>query len=137
MDLTEQKIKEIEESLKSENDENNTEQTGEPAEQKKLSIPISDIVFQVEKMGNDYLSKIHSELSYPDEKIQLHSEMLAAVLEKHFSPDMLEKSPEYILLAYTVLLAAEGLNKFKNLKEQGKITVKNSKKEMEKTVKND
>ena len=63
--------------------------------------------------------------------------MLANVLEKHFSPDLLAKSPEYLLAAYTVLLAAEGMNKYKNLKEQGKITVKSGAKTQKKAGENE
>lgn len=133
MKVTAEQLNRIENEINEIEPGNNSEQPGSEQQPGGMVIPVEDIIFQLETIGNDYLKQIHQDLGYDEKKIKIHAEMLSVVLKKYFPDDVLKNSPEYLLLAYSGLLAAEGWNKYKNLQEQGSITVKSKNQKTEKS----
>lgn len=114
LDLALEKIQSEHESFENEKEPYN--ETG-----KGSSFDLDSIVYQIEKIGNDYLRRIHEDLALDDSNLKLHSEMTAVVLEKNLNIEALKNTPEYTLAGLTLVICAEKYRTFEKLKEQGEI----------------
>lgn len=56
---------------------------------------------------NEYLKSRDPGLSLTETELKQHSELLSDVLEKNLSMDLLKNSPEFALLAYSVVMVSQ------------------------------
>lgn len=86
------------------------------------TFDVQKMVKALENIGNEFIGqKLHNELKFSDDDIELHSEMLTFVLEKHFSIDALRNTPEMMLAGHTVIMAISFQKKFNELRAAGEI----------------
>lgn len=105
----------------SEDNQSQAEQEQKEFKTKDVQIDVHKIIYELETIGNRYLSKIHNDLSFSDDEINFHSELLSTVLKKHFSLEQIHKTPEYFLIGYSSLMALQVHRKYEQLKESGEI----------------